>query len=292
MQGFDRYNPITITVYTLCVSGIAMFCLDPVLIFLSLIGAFSFFFSRNGRKYIKSHFAFLLLFILMALINPLFSHNGRTVLFVINNSPITLEALIYGITASAMVISVIYWFRLFSQMMESDKLLYIFGKLSPKTALVLSMGLRYIPLFRRQTKKINDTQKALGLYKDDNMIDTVRGKLRVFSIMLTWALENGIVTADSMASRGYGIGRRTHFSVFRFKRSDFVLIALSLILTSLTCVSLAYGDIGVTFYPSFETTSATHLTYIGIASYALLVLMPTLIERTDRIKWKYLRSKN
>ncbi len=31
------------------------------------------------------------------------------------------------------------------------------------------MGLRYVPLFRRQAKKINGTQTALGLYKDDNI---------------------------------------------------------------------------------------------------------------------------
>ena len=59
---------------------------------------------RNRRKHIKSHLFFFLLFLALALINPLISHNGATVLFVMNDNPVTLEALLYGINSAAMVV--------------------------------------------------------------------------------------------------------------------------------------------------------------------------------------------
>ena len=291
MRAFENYNPVAVAVYFLTVAGIAMFCLNPLLLSLSLIGAVLFFLLRNRAKNVKSHFFWLLMFIAMALINPLVSHNGVTVLFVLNDSPITLEATLYGLTASGMVIAVLYWFRSFTQIMTSDKLLYLFGKLSPKLALILSMGLRYVPLFARQAKKINNAQTALGLYKEDNIIDRTRGGLRVFSVMVTWALENGIVTADSMTARGYGIGKRSHFSVFRFRRSDFALLIITLMLGTLTCVSIGIGALDFTFYPSIKIADITVMTHTGYISYGLLVLLPTITEAEEKIKWKYLKSK-
>ncbi len=291
MRALENYNPISVAVYFLTVSGIAMFCMNPILLSVSLTGAILFFLLRNGRKHGKSHFIWLLIFLITALINPLVSHNGVTVLFVLNDSPITLEAILYGLAASGMVIAVLYWFRSFTQMMTSDKLLYLFGKLSPKLALVLSMGLRYVSLFGKQVRKINDTQTALGLYKEDNIIDRIGGGLRVFSVMVTWSLENGIVTADSMSARGYGTGKRSHFSIFRFRRSDLGLLIITLILGALTCVAIGVGALDFTFYPSLKMADPTGMSFLGYISYCILVLLPIIMEAEEKIKWKYLKSK-
>lgn len=291
MHNFENLNPIAVSVYFLTVTGISMFCMNPVLLCFSLFGSILFFLFRNGRKYIKSHFGFLLLFFIMAVINPLFSHNGATVLFVINDSPITLEATFYGLVAAAMILAVLYWFRSFTQIMTSDKLLYVFGKLSPKLSLVLSMGLRYVPLFSTQAKKINATQTALGLYKDDNIVDRVKGGTRVFSVLLTWALENGIITADSMAARGYGIGKRTHFSVFRFRIADVILLLLTLTLGIVTCVSLGANALDITFYPKIKISALTPVSVLGLTAYGILTMLPIIVELTEKIKWNYLKSK-
>ena len=291
MQNFENLNPITVSVYFLTVTGISMFCMNPILLCFSLFGSILFFLFRNGRKHIKSHFGFLFLFLIMAIINPLFSHNGATVLFVINDSPITLEALLYGFVAAAMILAVLYWFRSFTQVMTSDKLLYVFGKLSPKLSLIVSMGLRYVPLFNRQTKKINATQTALGLYKEDNIIDRVKGGTRVFSVLLTWALENGIITADSMAARGYGIGKRTHFSVFRLCMADVILLPMTLVLGIITCVSLGTNALDITFYPKIKISALTPVSVLGLIAYGTLTMLPIILELTEKIKWNCLKSK-
>ena len=291
MRGFTELNPAVIAVYYICAVGIAMFCMHPVIITLSLLGSIMLFIALDKRNSVKLHLSFLLLFAVLALINPIWYHNGVTVLFVVNDSPITLEALIYGVCAAAMMISVLYRFRTFTMIMTADKLMYVFGKLSPKASLILSMALRYVPLMRRQTGKIRSTQKALGIYRGDNIADTLKGEVRIFSVMATWALENGIITADSMDARGYGSHRRTSFSLFRFTLPDGVFLVLCIVLSTVNISALALGGIDFTFYPAMSGISLSPLACAAYASYGLLSFMPAALEWKEAVRWKYLISK-
>lgn len=289
MRAFADSNPISAALYFFAVTGIAMFASNPVISALSLVGAVVLFIMNNGRKKLSTHIFSMTLFAVMALVNPIVSHNGATVLFVMNNNPVTLEALIYGICTALTVVAVLYWFNSFSQIMTSDKLLYLFGALSPKLALTLSMTLRYVPLFGSQIKKVQASQKALGLYRDDNIVDNFKGGIRIFSVMVTWALENGIVTADSMTARGYGIGKRSRFSLFRFKAED-VCIICSVLLFSVLAV---YGISGAefAFYPYISLPELTVRLAVGYASYGAMILLPVIIGVKEALKWKYLKSK-
>ena len=131
----------------------------------------------------------------------------------------------------------------------------------------------------------------MGLYKEDNVVDRSRGRIRVFSVLVTWALENGIVTADSMSARGYGIRKRRHFSIFKFHISDALILSLALVLAVLTCTCLAVGALDFEFYPSIKQAPLTYASCIGYISYGALALLPTIIEVEERLKWKYLKSK-
>ena len=289
MRIFADSNPIAATTYFLAVTGIAMFSANPVISAISLIGSVLMFLMNNGRKNLSTHFFSLLLFAVMSLINPLISHNGATVLFVINNNPITFEALLYGICSAVMIIAVIYWFCSFTQIMTSDKLLYLFGAMSPKLALVLSMALRYVSLFSVQVKKVQASQKALGLYKDDNIMDSFKGGIRIFSVMITWALENGIITADSMTARGYGAGKRSRFALFRFKSEDIMIIFSTIILLVLTIYGV--NDTEFRYYPYFFMPEAEAKSILGYISYCIMNLLPLAVGVKEELKWRYLRSK-
>jgi len=286
-----EYNPIVIFIYFLSVITIAMFFMNPILILISLISSCLFFALICKEAAMSSHLYFLLMFFIIAIVNPLFNHNGVTVLFMMNDNPITLEAVFYGIVSSAMIMAVIYWFRSFSKIMTSEKLLYLLGSFSPKARLILSMTLRYIPLFKAQSDKINDAQKVTGLYKDDNFIDSIRGKVRIFSIMVTWALENGITTSDSMVARGYGIGKRSHFSTYRFRRNDLVLTVFILFLFSVSLIGTATGTLDFEFYPMISQAEISPLGILSLTSYFILSVLPSVIEVKEALKWRSLRSK-
>ena len=292
MKALDSYNPIAVAVYFLATAGIATFCTQPILLCLSLIGAMALCILRRNVKSARTHLGFWVVFAFAVLLNPLLSHNGASVLIVIGNAPITAESIFWGMTSGAAILSVLYLFCSFGAIMQSDKLLYLFGKLSPRLSLILSMGLRYVSLFAEQSKKIKQTQIALGLYKDDNILDRARGELRIFSVLLSWALENGIVTAGSMAARGFGTGKRTHFSIFTFTWRDALLIFVTLLLTAGTAIPLALGAVAFTFYPTLHLHHAGALSYLCYLSYGALVALPILIETEDTVKWNCLRSKS
>ena len=289
MRRFADHNPVAVAVYYLAAAGVCMFTLEPAVLVISLLGALISLCVVGEFTRWKMHLYTLALFAGMALINPLVSHNGVTVLFVLNHNPVTLEALLYGIAAGGMIVAVMNWFRAFTAVMTSDKLLYIFGGLSPKIALMLSMALRYVPLFGQQVRTVSQSQKALGLYKEDNIIDRVRGGMRVFSVMVTWTLENGIITADSMTARGYGTGKRSRFTIFRWTRQDVGLLVFTLLLAACTLWGIAGREFA--YYPAVSAPPVTLRALVGFIAYGGLTLLPAIITGKEALQWRILRSK-
>ena len=289
MRTVKELNPICAVLYFAAVLAVPMFCMSPVLLIISLVGSLACF-AVCGRAG-GSHWLMLLVFLATSLVNPLFSHRGETVLFFLNDSPITLEALAYGVCMACALTASLYWFRLLSCIMTEDKSLYLLGRISPKLALITSMAMRYVALLSRRAKEIKAAQTALGLYKDGNVIDRARGGLRVFSALVSYALENGIITADSMSARGYGTGRRTSFSHYRFRLCDLAFCLLCIVLLCVTVVSIALGAVDFAFYPVLPRIPSSSLALLGYAAYGLLVVLPILLEVKEAVRWKYLRSK-
>ena len=277
--------------YILC-AGIVMFTLEPALIALFFPGALLYALSFQGERHAGRHIFRGALFLSLSLINPIFSHNGKTVLFYINDRAFTLEALIYGAVSAGAVITTLLLFSAFSMIMTKDRLLYVLGLFTPKFALVLSMGFRSVPLFLRQYKNVLASQKTTGLYKDGNVVDRIRGGLRVFSIMVTWGLEKGVITADSMAARGYGTGRRTRCATERFLPSDAAALCAEILLFCLVLLFYFLARAGSAFYPELRFTPFSPLYTLCCACAALLSFLPLIIDAKETLKWKYFVLNN
>ena len=291
MRDIKEYNPITVFIYYMAVVVVSMFTMNPFLHIISFVGGLVQFLILPAKGKLRTHIWYFVLGLILALVRPLFSHNGATVLFIINDNPITKEAFIFGINSAIMVVGVLYLFRIFSEIMTSDRLLYIFGRISPKTALILSMGLRYIPMLRNQRKITADAQTAIGINKDDNVIDRIRGGLNVFSATVSWGLENGIVTADSMAARGYGEGKRSFYYDIRFKSRDAIVVSVTFLCLIPIVAALALDSFDTVFYPLFTIAEIDALALTGYISYGILVLIPIILKLLEKLRWKYLMSK-
>ena len=97
LKSFSSLHPLVLIVYFLSILVVSMFSTNPVLLFISLVGGMMFFCMMNSKKAFLSDLAFYIpMFLLIAIINPLFSHNGVTPLFFMNGNPVTLEAILYG----------------------------------------------------------------------------------------------------------------------------------------------------------------------------------------------------
>lgn len=294
MRTFDDVHPVTAAIHLLAVIAVAMFVRNPVIQLTAIGGALGYLLT-NGRQDAQKcglslHGCALLLFLGFTLLNPLWNQRGETVLFYLNSRAVTAEALCYGAVAGAMLVSVLYWFAVFSRCMTADRLLCIFGRINPTLALVFSMGLRQSTLLGQTMGRIREAQQAAGLSREQNLIDRVRGSLRAFSATLSWAIENGIITADSMAARGYGIGRRTQFSLFIFRKEDILRICGTLLLLAIVLFAAADG-LSVQFYPLWKMPEPSAKTVAAYSAYALLCGYPTLCALKEVILWRCLRSK-
>ena len=291
MRDIKEYNPVTVFIYYMSTVIVSMFTMNPVLHIISFAGGIIQFMTIPAKGKFRTHIWYFLIGLILATIRPLFSHNGATVLFIVNDNPITKEAFIFGLNSAVMVVGVLYLFRVFSEIMTSDRLLYVFGKTSPKTALILSMGLKFIPMLRRQRKITADAQTAIGMNKDDTAIDRTKGGLNVFSATVSWGLENGIITADSMAARGYGEGKRSVYSRFSFKRRDAVLTVIVFLLLIPVITAIIRGSFDTVFYPLFSVAKADTAAVCGYTGYAILMCIPIILRLSETLRWKYLMSK-
>ena len=291
MRDIKEYNPVTVLIYYMSTVLVSMFTMNPVLHIISFAGGLVQFLIIPAKGKMRTHIWYFLIGLILATIRPLFSHNGATVLFIINDNPITKEAFIFGLNSAVMVVGVLYLFRVFSEIMTSDRLLYVFGKTSPKSALILSMGLKFIPMLRRQHKLTADAQTTIGINKDDNAIDRIHGGLNVFSATVSWGLENGIITADSMAARGYGEGKRSVYSRYSIKKRDILLVVISFSLLVPVVTAMIRGSFDTVFYPLFSVAETDMSAIAGYISYTVLMLIPIILKLLETFRWKYLMSK-
>lgn len=264
---------------------------NPVTVSLSLFGGAAFCSALTDKNEKISDIKFYLpLGVLIALTNPLFSHNGKTPLFFLNGNPITSEAVWYGIFLSLMITAVMLWSKGYSKTVTSEKFLYIFGRAVPETALILSVSLGYVPKMKRQAKKIKDAQKTLGLYSKGSFTDNIISSVKVFSALIGWSLENAAETGKNMKARGWGYKKRTSFYIFKFRPADALIIILSLLFSAVTLAGVFTGGLSFSFYPGI---SSLRLDFVSVSAYvcfALLTLMPFFIESEENIRWNCLRS--
>ena len=291
---FSGYHPVVNFLYFAAVLILGMFLMHPVCLAISLISALCYSIYLKGPRAMLFQLKFMLpLLLLTALLNPLFNHEGATILrYLKSGNPLTLEAIWYGIAAAVMVISVITWFSSCNVVMTSDKFVYLFGKLIPALSLILSMTLRFVPRFTAQIKVVTQAQRCVGRdVSTGTVLQRIKNGLTILSIVITWALENAIETADSMRSRGYGMAGRTAFSIYRLQRRDIYALIFLILASGYVIAGSATGGIYWQYYPLASGQLTGFYTISVFAVYLALCLIPLMINLWEEVKWKSLTSK-
>lgn len=284
---FSGYHPwVNLTYYILAI-GITMFSLSPWFLAATFVSSWLYSVLLRGRGVIKMNliFSFWTL-VVMAGINVLFTHNGATVFFYIRGNGVTLEALIYGVSAAIMLISVIIWFVSFNVIMSADKLIFIFGKAAPVLGLTMSMIFRYVPLLKDRFQEIRMGQACLGRDSGKGFFGKMRQFGKEASILVSWSLESSIESADSMEARGYGLRGRTSFHLYKFTRRDTGLLLLMVALGAIVVAGCALGKTTVWFYPVYVLGNFDLMTAVTLAAYVLLLFLPIIIDISGEVRWK------
>lgn len=191
-----------------------------------------------------------------------------------------------------MLAAVISWFSCYTAVMTSDKFVYLFGRVIPALSLVLSMTLRFVPKFKAQLHVVSEAQRCVGRdVSDGSLLRRIRNAVTIFSIMVTWALENAIETADSMKSRGYGLPGRTAFSIYRFDERDKILLLWLCFCGSVLGWGALTGGLSWRYYPTIKGAPLTPITGGILLCWAGLCLTPVAINvHADRV-WRGLHCE-
>ncbi len=289
MKEFKNYHPVVNFSFFLAVIVFSMSLMHPAYVAVSLFGSLIYTFLLKGRRGLGFRVMFLLPVLLgTAIMNPLFNHEGITILaYFPNGNPLTLESILYGVGAASVLVAVICWFSCYNEIMTSDKFIYLFGRIVPSLSLLLSMSLRFVPRFSIQLRKVIKAQRSIG--RDVNcgtLYQRMKHGFSILSVMVTWSLEQAIETADSMKSRGYGLPKRSSFFIFTLgKRDKRALLFLGLLIAFLL-LALFTGSLHAVYFPKIQVVGWSAKTVFALFIYLLLCIFPIILGALEELKWR------
>ena len=276
-MGFERCHPAVNFIYFAVVIAATITFQHPVFLTVSFLCAFCYSVKRNGWKAVAFNLCLLPLVAAFALYYSSYTHFGMTVLrqnFVGNN--MTLEALVYGAVLGISVASACIWFSCVYAVFTTDKVVYLFGKVSPRLSLFLAILLRMVPRIKKEAKRINMAQQGIGRgVNQGSFFARVHNGVRIFSMLITWTIESLTVASESMRSRGSSLRGRKAFSIYRFDNRDRLFVISLFLCLTLTMMAVLLGQTDMVYDPRMIWTTVSPILCAG---YAMLCLMPLGLE--------------
>lgn len=286
---FDTYHPAVVLIYLL---GIVVFGLafdNPLFQAISLLASLAVTVAATGMAGLRSHAYVAVLFVGIAVLNPLFNASGNTVLFTLPwGRAYTAEALLYGCVLGSMLTQALLWFAVFHATGGSERISYVLARHAPALSLILTMALALIPRYRRKASEVSTSRAGIGLTSENGrFFGKVRGSVAVLSNLTGWAFESSVTTADSMRSRGYGTGPRTSYVQHRLHARDIVAFAVITVATTAVVLCSLQGDASVTYFPSVVLPEMSHQLIVCLVIYAVFVLLPTALIVKEDLLWRF-----
>lgn len=290
-DAFSGFHPAVNLCFFMMVLVMTMFINQPVYLLISLFSSCGYLLYLQGKKGMGRQVGYLLPILLgMAILNPVFNHEGVTILLYLpNDNPITLEAICFGLASAVMMGASIVWFNCCNTVFTSDKIIYLFGRIIPAMSLLISMTLRFVPRFKNYLQSVLRVQKAM--HEPENTKEQLQQAMAAFSSTVSWAMEQSIVSADSMKSRGYGIQGRTAFSIYLFEKRDGVAFLTMAVLCLGAVVPSVAGWLSWVWYPSMSGDLLGSVQLLSYFCYGSLCNLPLIIDLSEDRKWNSLRSK-
>ena len=276
-MGFERCHPAVNLIYFSAVVAAMITFQHPVFLAVSFLCAFAYSVKRGGWKTLMFNLCLLSLIAAFALYYSSYTHFGMTVLqqnFVGNN--MTLESLVYGIVLGVCVAGVCIWFSCVYSVFTTDKVVYLFGKVSPRLSLFLAILLRMVPRIKKEAKRINMAQQGIGRgVNQGSFFARLHNGIRIFSMLITWTIDSLTIASESMGSRGSSLRGRKAFSIYRFDNRDRIFVIGMFLCLTLTMMAVLLGQTDMVYGPKIIWTDVSPILCIG---YAVLCLMPLMLE--------------
>lgn len=290
-MGFERCHPAVNFIYFAAVIIGMITFQHPVFLAISFLCAFAYSIKRNGWKALVFDIALLPLVAVFALYYSSYTHFGVTVLrqnFIGNN--MTLESLVYGFVLGFVAAGVMIWFSCVFSVFTTDKVVYLFGKVSPRLSLFLAILLRMVPRIKKEARRINMAQKGIGQGTNQgNVFQRLCNCIRIFSMLITWTIESLSTASESMRSRGSSLRGRKAFSIYRFDNRDRAYVIALFACLTVTAMGVMLKQTDIIYDPRIIMTPITSMSWLFYAGYAVFCLMPMGLELWTEYRFRKAR---
>lgn len=258
----------------------AMGTFEPVVLALSLaLAVASSLVCRGASATAGSLAAALPLMALVAVVNPLVSPVGGTTLLSVGPFEVRLEAVAWGLAMGAMVAAAMLWAQVCAAVLPADDLRDLLGGALPTLGLALSMVVHLVPELLSRARASKDAQDACTCSGDGGAASALSRAVGRTGAMVGWALGESVERASSMASRGWGVGRRTHWRARRWTAGDrHALVAVAAVSAAGVGCALWLGSLW-TYSPSMGAPGP----WPAYLPVALLFALPCLAAAADAL---------
>lgn len=285
---FSSFHPGVPAAWFVLVLTVTVTSFHPALLLLSL--TFGLLWARRlgaGWRPIP----LLILFCTASVWNPLFSHAGATILWYFpNGNPLTLESILFGLGAGLMLTASLVWLGCLSRVMTADRWMCLLGRAAPALSLLLSMTLRALPQSRNRLAQIVQAQRQVGR-TGRGRLAAARHGLHLLSVLVSWSLEEGLITADSMDGRGYALPGRTAYTNYVLdSRDKGALTALAAVGGYLLLMALR-GALGWRYYPTVTWGGLDSWSLSAYLAWGALCALPLYLDWKEDRTWSRIKSK-
>lgn len=290
---FDSYHPAINFVFFVAVIAMSIGFNQPVFLAISYISAFVYSVKLNGMRSLIQNLCLILLIAVWTWFFSSFNHFGITNIgHTIAGNQMTLESVVFGFVIGVIIASVIMWLSCMHAIVSSDKVVYLFGRISPKLSLVLSIVLRLVPLIKRNASKIDTAQRCIGRGSGQgSILQRIRHWLARFSIMITWISDNTAQSSDSMRSRGYALKGRSAFSIYRFDNRDRSYVIFLFLCIFVVIMGALLNQTTISYSPAILINRITLTSYLFYIAYAGLCFSPLILQVVGEIRFRKLAQQ-
>lgn len=292
-MGFEQCHPAVNLIYFIAVIFGTLSFRHPVFLAISLFCACAYAIWRARWKAAIMVLVLPIPVVAYALYYATFHHFGITPLGeLFTGNSVTLESLTYGLVRGMCVAGVVVWLICVYSIFSSDKVVYLFGRVSPRLSLFLSILLRMVPRIGAQARRINRARRGIGrACAQGTFFQRIAHCISLFSVLITWTIEAFATASDSMRCRGSSLRGRRAFSVYRFDNRDRAYVIVMFFCLTVTVMGQMLGQVDMQYNPQLIFPKFTAASPLFFAGYTFLCLMPLLLEMQTQYRFARARRK-
>lgn len=224
-----------------------------------------------GRELRRAALLALPFALLVALINPLVTRDGLTVIAragevpVLGRLDITLEATVNGGVLGLRALALILACALYAATVDPDEMLRLFRRVSFRSALTATLATRMLPVLGRDARRLSEAQRCRP--------DARAPRLAVVRATAANALDRAVDVAATLELRGYAAAARPPRTRRAWSRHDLGFAGAAAALVALGIAAGAGGLAGFQAYPRLD--AAFGPTQVAVAgALAVCALLP------------------